>query len=144
MAEIPERVRKRFWSRVAVLSEAECWPWRLSLGSHGYGQVGWWDGDHSVMVLAHRVAWELTVGSIPDELTIDHVCRNRRCCNPSQLRLLTLSENVADANTCDAQCRNGHPRTPENTYIRPDGVRECRICQSAARARYRARRRQAA
>lgn len=32
-------------------------------------------------------------------------------------------------------CRNGHPRTPENTYVRPDGERECRICRKLARRR---------
>ena len=30
-------------------------------------------------------------------------------------------------------CRNGHPRTPDNLYIRPDGSRECRICRRNAR-----------
>ena len=32
-------------------------------------------------------------------------------------------------------CRNGHPRTSENTYVRPDGQRECRICRENARRR---------
>ena len=36
-------------------------------------------------------------------------------------------------NTTDKVCRNGHRRTPENTYIRPDGSRECRICRRNAR-----------
>lgn len=36
-------------------------------------------------------------------------------------------------NTSDKVCRNGHRRTPENTYIRPDGSRECRICRRNAR-----------
>ena len=34
-----------------------------------------------------------------------------------------------------AVCRNGHPRTPENTYVRPDGERECKICRKLARRR---------
>jgi len=29
-------------------------------------------------------------------------------------------------------CRNGHPRTPENTYVSPDGRRNCRPCREAA------------
>lgn len=129
MTEIPERVRKRFWSRVAVRSEAECWPWRLSLGSHGYGQVGWRDGDHTVMVLAHRAAWELTVGPIPDDLTIDHVCRNRRCCNPGHLRLLTNVENARDNGMARrTQCPAGHPYDHVNTYIDANGHRSCRAC----------------
>ena len=136
MTEIPERVRKRFWSRVAVRSEAECWPFRLSVGSHGYGQIGWQEEDHNVMVLAHRVAWELTVGPIPDGLTIDHLCRNQRCCNPSHLRLLTHQANCANnGQSIRTHCPQGHPYDHINTYVSPRGDRRCRICEDARRGR---------
>ena len=55
----------RFWSKVAVGSAEECWLWKLSVGSHGYGQI--W--DRITNRLTHRVAWELTFGSIPSGLT---------------------------------------------------------------------------
>jgi hypothetical protein len=43
--------------------------------------------------LAHRVAYRLTVGEIPDGLTVDHLCRNRMCVNPDHMELVTLAEN---------------------------------------------------
>lgn len=42
---------------------------------------------------AHRVAYELAVGPIPDGMEIDHSCRNRRCVNPSHLRIATRKQN---------------------------------------------------
>lgn len=81
-----------WWSRVNRGDHEECWLWTQSCGSHGYGQT--WDG--STVLLAHRVAWTLVNGEIPDGLTIDHVCRNRKCCNPSHLRLLSNIDNATD------------------------------------------------
>ncbi len=53
---VPERVKERFWSRVAVGEPDACWPWLMSIGSHGYGQIGW-GGNNSGrgLVLAHRL-----------------------------------------------------------------------------------------
>lgn len=33
-------------------------------------------------------------------------------------------------------CNQGHPRTPENTYVRPDGWRECRECSRETKRQY--------
>lgn len=90
----PERVLLRFWDRVEVGDPNDCWPWKLSVGSHGYGQVGWHDKDRgrSVMTLAHRLAWFLAYGPIPEGFTVDHTCYVRRCCNPAHMRLLSRSE----------------------------------------------------
>lgn len=93
---VPQRVLGRLFDRVAVGAEEECWPWLLSVGSHGYGQVGWWESGKSVMTTAHRVAWMAARGPIPEGMTVDHICRDRRCCNPSHLRLLTNPENARD------------------------------------------------
>ena len=128
--DYPERVRRTFWSKVAVRSADECWPWRLSIGNHGYGQVGWGepDGKHR-MVLTHRLAYELTVGPIPGDLTIDHLCRNRRCCNPSHPRLLTNVENARlNGNAVKTHCKRGQEFTPENTRTNDRGHRWCKTC----------------
>lgn len=37
-----------------------------------------------------------------------------------------------------AACRNGHPRTPENTYVSPNGSATCSECRRASVRRYRA------
>lgn len=77
----------RFWSHVDA--EGDCWEWTVSTGSHGYGQfaVG---GLGGTMVLAHRYAFELLVGPIPEGLTLDHLCRNKICVNPDHLEPVTL------------------------------------------------------
>lgn len=114
-----------WWSRVDVCEPAACWLWLLSCGSHGYGQT--WDG--TTVLLAHRVAWTLANGEIPGDLTIDHICRNRRCCNPSHLRLMTNVENAsANGMSTRTHCPRDHPYNDENTYIDPGGGRRCRQC----------------
>lgn len=125
--DIPERVVERFWARVGG-DPARCWPWPLSVGSHGYGQVGWQVGENRTMMLAHRFAWMTRVGPIPDGLTIDHRCRNRRCVNVSHLRLRTMSENASDNGFATrTHCPRGHRYAGANLGGRP-GDRRCRLC----------------
>lgn len=115
----------RFWARVGAAEDDECWPWLLSTGGHGYGQT--WDGI--TVRYAHRCAWELTNGRIPQDMTIDHICRNRVCCNPAHLRLLTNSENGrGNAQSVRTSCPQGHPYDEVNTYRAPAGGRRCRTC----------------
>lgn len=117
-----------WWSRVDVRESGECWLWTQSAGSHGYGQT--WDGTD--VLLAHRVAWVLTHGAIPDGLTVDHQCRVRTCCNPSHLRLLTNVENARDNGMARRRrCPSGHAYDEKNTYVDPAGHRRCRACALA-------------
>lgn len=68
-----------------------CWPWTSRIDRYGYGKFKWQRRDR----IAHRVAYELLVGrTIPDDLTIDHLCRTRSCCNPLHMELVTSRENV--------------------------------------------------
>jgi len=111
-----------------------CWPWLLSTGSHGYGNA--WDG--STVVLAHRFAYETWIGPIPEELTVDHGCRNPICINPVHLRLRTNEDNGGDnviANRLRAatHCKRGHRFDEANTYVDPAGRRHCRACRRELR-----------
>lgn len=82
----------RFWERVGVdmYDVAACWPWKGRVNREGYVSIGL--GSRSFF--AHRVAYTLTRGPIPDGLTIDHTCGNRRCMNPAHMEPVSASENV--------------------------------------------------
>jgi hypothetical protein len=69
--------------------ETPCWIWQRAKMKAGYGETCV-DGE---VVYAHRVAYELFVGPIPDGLVLDHLCRVRECLNPAHLEPVTDMEN---------------------------------------------------
>jgi hypothetical protein len=82
---------QRFWLKVNRKEADECWLWTGSLNNSGYGFVSW-DGENKA---AHRLAYELlTKELIQGGLEIDHLCRNRLCCNPAHLEPATHRENL--------------------------------------------------
>lgn len=84
---------RRWWSKIDV--SGDCWEWTPPVGNHGYGEFAR-QGERRT-VLAHRYAYELLVGPIPDGLEIDHLCRNKACVNPDHLEPVTKSENARRA-----------------------------------------------
>lgn len=89
----PRPVEGRFWPRLDQSGGPEaCWPWTGSRTRTGYGKCSV-DGRH---VAAHRLAWQLTNGPIPDGLHVLHRCDNPPCCNPGHLFLGTHTDNVRD------------------------------------------------
>lgn len=102
-----------------------CWLWPGSLRSAGYAQVKW----QGRPTLAHRVAYELLVGPIPDGLELDHTCNVVRCVNPAHMEPVTHAENRRRSQERRTRCRHGHEYTPANTYHDPNGVRHCRTCR---------------
>jgi len=83
-------IEDRFWPKVEKTSG--CWNWTASLNTSGYGQIGS-GGQFGRPHLAHRVAYELEVGPIPEGMQVDHLCFNRICVNPAHLRLVTNKQN---------------------------------------------------
>lgn len=137
--------RLPFWDRVdRSAGPDECWPWVGAIQSAGYGFI--------TGKLAHRSAYELTVGPIPSGLTIDHLCCNRRCCNPSHMEVVTREENSRRGERTRASrsggrpdlaarthCLHGHEYTPENTRM-SHGARVCRACAARRVQEYKSRR----
>lgn len=70
--------------------EGMCWEWTGCLNSKGYGCVQIDKKRH----LTHRASYQLHIGDIPDGLTLDHLCRNKKCCNPHHLEPVSVGENV--------------------------------------------------
>lgn len=81
-----------FWERVDKSRVDGCWEWNGRRHEDGYGEIDW----HGKTKKAHRVAYELTFGSIPQGMNVCHRCDNPPCCNPAHLFLGTQSENIQD------------------------------------------------
>lgn len=130
----------RFWANVEVGRSDECWPWKGSMIWSGYGKA-WFRGK---TVSAHRVAFELAKGPIPKGLTIDHLCSNRPCCNPSDLEAVEIGVNVrrsaiapAALNARKTHCPRGHPFSGRNlVFVEKGRERRCRSCENAKSREY--------
>lgn len=135
-------VEDRFWQYVDKSGPGGCWQWTGG-HSHGYGTFMVRSDDGSErQVGAHRFAYQLVVGLVPDGLVLDHLCRNKSCVRPLHLEAVTQQVNVirGDSAVWSDQCRRGHPFDVENTYIDPRGYRVCKTCRRATLARHRAKR----
>ena len=87
---------QRFWPKVKVVDGA-CWEWQASCSTAGYGRIATNEpGAGKKISQAHRVAYELAVGPIPDGLVVCHRCDNPPCCNPDHLFVDTQAGNIAD------------------------------------------------
>jgi hypothetical protein len=88
-------VAERFWEKVD--KSGDCWLWMAYRNKTGYGEFRMPSGSR----LAHRVAHELAIGSIPDGLVVEHRCHNPACVRPEHLLAVTQRlnmQNVGKAN----------------------------------------------
>lgn len=121
---------ERFWSKV-VQTHGGCWVWVGAIDTSGYGIA--WNGRR--IMGAHRLAYEMLVGAVPDGLVLDHrVCDLPCCVNPAHMEPATHRANIirGTAPTADnarkTHCKRGHELTADNVYRRQDGRRECCAC----------------
>ena len=110
----------------------QCWDWTGSK-VRGYG-IFMWRGRN---IAAHRFAFELLRGPVPDGLDLDHLCRRRHCVNPWHLEPVTRRVNLLRGDTIVARqaaqthCKHDHPLSGDNLYMEPGtNKRHCRECRS--------------
>ena len=116
-----------------------CWTWTGCLNSRGYGCVG----VHGKSHLSHRVAYELLSGPIPPGLQIDHLCTNKRCCNPLHLEPVSAKTNISRTDQArKTHCIRGHRLAGDNLIVKNAGKRvsrNCRECTNRYKRQSRAR-----
>jgi len=128
------RAKKRLDKYSMPEPNSGCVLWIGAIMKNGYG-VSSFD---SKSVLAHRLAYQIHIGSIPEGLQIDHTCRVRCCVNPYHLEPVTCAENLRRGvgQLPHELCRRGHPLTPENLKWKSNGKRHCKICDQSRRGRH--------
>jgi hypothetical protein len=110
--------------------EGACLIW-TGKTAHGYAQTTW----QGVPRYVHVIAYELAHGPVPDGMEVDHECNRRACFEATHLRAMTHRDNVLRSETAPpavnarkTHCPRGHGYTPSNTYVAPNGSRQCRAC----------------
>lgn len=147
---------ERFWAKVdkaGPVPEARpelgpCWVWTAGKRWNGYANLG---VTNSSSTVAHKFAYELLVGPVPDGLQLDHLCRVRHCVNPSHLEPVPQVVNILRGeaftakNAVKTHCPKGHAYVDGNIKWKKcrsgNMGRECLTChRERERNRSRSRR----
>ena len=102
-----------------IRHEGDCWIWTGSTNGCGYGETS----EAGKKVYTHRLMYERHVGPIPEGKDIDHLCRNRACCNPAHLEPVTRQENLLRGDTIPATLGKVPAQHVEHLVDRTDANR---------------------
>lgn len=148
----PRPLMERFMGHVHPEPNSGCWLWSGAV-SGGYGTYTWMDDGRKVTSLAHRFSYEKHGRAIPEDLQIDHLCRNKLCVNPDHMEPVTARENMLRSSSpakararqlSITHCKAGHLYSGENLIVLKNGYRACRACFAVYRRRHYAKKRIAA
>jgi len=96
----------RFFSKVRLATEDECWPWLAGCSKDGYGSFGIHRVTGDYTVRAHRFSWMIHhAEEIPPGMGVLHHCDNPLCVNPGHLFLGTNFDNAQDRESKNRTCR---------------------------------------
>lgn len=124
---------ERWKDSYTVDEQSGCWNWTgPKERPDGYGFITNGAGSKN-RYMAHRFVWVQSGGVLEDGMDLDHLCFNKGCVNPEHLEQVSHLENVRrggvnGSNYLKTYCDHGHEFTPENTYTRSNGWRQCRAC----------------
>ena len=94
----------RFWEKVAINPLTGCWLWLGAKGGHPrfpehkYSQIAVWNDGKRTVTTAHRFAYEIVFGKIPEGYEPHHKCEVKLCVNPNHLEVVTHRENCRRRN----------------------------------------------
>ena len=129
--ETPEQ---KIIKHISLDAKTKCWNWTGVPNKDGYGRLTLNNKDERKDWLAHRYVYTYYIGKIKDNMTLDHLCRNRICVNPEHLEPVLIGVNLLRGNTFQAKnsqkisCKRSHMFNNKNTYYHK-GHRHCRTCR---------------
>lgn len=152
MPVTPRPAAERFWEKVDLNGPPPpdpwvpivtgCWLWTASVEGRDYKMGRGYgtfflrkEAGRCIFTNAHRFAYELLVGPIPNGMTIDHLCRVTTCVNPDHLEATSNRNNILRGMSPMAvharktDCPQGHAYDEANTYVDGVGGRHCRMCR---------------
>lgn len=125
---ISDNTEHRFWKYALGWRPDICWEWQGARDMYGYGIL---KADGRDYKKAHRIAYQIFHGPIPEGHVIRHKCDNKPCVNPSHLESGTHRDNVKDA--ISRGLRSNTCRRCDVTFdAQTDG---CSACSKRHRAR---------